>query len=322
MHYYQFHISDYRKDTQHLSLLEHAIYRALLDTYYLEESPLCADDAKLMRTHSIRSANEVEAYKNVISDFFESSDGFYRHSKCDEQLAKLYEKSEKARQSAKKRWEKKAKAMRTHSEGNANGMLPNNPITQYPIPNNPEKKKASPSVKPEVERLFEYWKVVMTKPKAKLTPKRAKAIGDRLKQGYSPDDISKAIEGCASSEYHQGKNDNSTVYNDIELICRSGEKIEAFTEYLNKPIFDNRSQGSSNGQRKSLSERTLDEASRLQALVESGHFDQPFVGENDAALPKQMDVDRGVCFDQDTSRSGSDESEFCLVVQQDGIFNT
>ena len=92
MHYYQFNIADYRKDTQHLSLLEHAIYRSLLDTYYLEESPLCKDDAKLMRTHSIRTSEEKEAFKNVISDFFTFEDDGYHHKKCDEELNKIDEK--------------------------------------------------------------------------------------------------------------------------------------------------------------------------------------------------------------------------------------
>lgn len=155
MHYYQFNIADYRKDTQHLSLLEHAIYRSLLDTYYLEESPLCKDDAKLMRTHSIRTSEEKEAFKNVISDFFALEDDGYHHKKCDEELSRIYEKSEKARLSAKKRWEKKANGMRTHSEGSANGMLPN---TQDPIPNTqePKKNKAKRFTPPTVQEVSEY----------------------------------------------------------------------------------------------------------------------------------------------------------------------
>lgn len=70
MHYYQFNIGDYRRRTGHLTPLEHGIYRILLDTYYLDEQPLCGDDAELMRTHSIRSPDEQQAYKNVIKDFF------------------------------------------------------------------------------------------------------------------------------------------------------------------------------------------------------------------------------------------------------------
>ena len=37
MHYYKFNIADYRKDTGHLSTIEHGIYRQLIDWYYLDE---------------------------------------------------------------------------------------------------------------------------------------------------------------------------------------------------------------------------------------------------------------------------------------------
>ncbi len=43
MNYYRHHIGDYRSNTSHLSLLEHGIYRQLLDTYYLSEGPITPD---------------------------------------------------------------------------------------------------------------------------------------------------------------------------------------------------------------------------------------------------------------------------------------
>ena len=118
MHYYQFNIADYRKDTNHLSLLEHGIYRNLLDSYYLNEKPLCGDDADLMRTHCVITQDEQNAFKNILKDFFKKTKKGYIHKKCDEQILKYNQKSIKARDSARARWD--AKAMRTHSEGNAN----------------------------------------------------------------------------------------------------------------------------------------------------------------------------------------------------------
>ena len=138
MHFYPFNVGNYRRETTHLSLLEHGIYRALIDTYYLTERPLCGDDATLMRLHCVRTDEEVSAFKNVICDFFELRDGQYHHADCDDLIAEYKAKSEKASQSAKKRWQKDANAMRTHSERNANGMLTNN---QEPITNNQSKKQ-------------------------------------------------------------------------------------------------------------------------------------------------------------------------------------
>lgn len=138
MHYYQHNIGDYRKDTGHLTLLEHGIYRQLLDTYYTEESPLTTDLNKLMRSHSVRNADEVQAFENVLNDFFKLTEKGYVHDRCDKELEKIYGKSESARASANARWANRnkdidANAMQTQSEGNANGMLPNNPIPNNPI---------------------------------------------------------------------------------------------------------------------------------------------------------------------------------------------
>lgn len=133
MHYYQFNIGDYRRDTIHLTLLEHGIYRQLIDSYYLNEKPLCADDAILMRSHSVRTEEEQIAFKNVLNDFFVKHEDGYFHKGCEKMLEKYKEKSEKAAKSANARWNKDANGMRTHSERNANGMLTNN---QKPITNN------------------------------------------------------------------------------------------------------------------------------------------------------------------------------------------
>ena len=140
MHYYKFNISDYRKDTSHLTLVEHGIYRMLIDTYYLNEKPLSDDIAKLMRSHSIRTEVEEVALKNVLDDFFSLKDNGYHHKGCDQRLTEIYAKSEKARDSAKARWKKDANAVRTQCEDDANSMLP---ITQDPLPTTqaPKQKK-------------------------------------------------------------------------------------------------------------------------------------------------------------------------------------
>src|SRR5690554_2605008 len=109
MHYYQFNIGDYRKDTGHLSLLEHGIYRMLLDTYYLNEGPLDLDKKTLMRTHCVRSADEVQAFENVLEDFFEETESGYFHKGCNKEISRIYEKSDKAREAAAKRWGEKGK---------------------------------------------------------------------------------------------------------------------------------------------------------------------------------------------------------------------
>jgi len=142
MHYYQHNIGDYRKDTSHLSLLEHGIYRQLLDSYYLDEIPLSNDLAKLMRSHSVRTAEEQQSLQNVLTDFFELTEFGYIHKRCEDGIAKFHGKSASARASAMARWSSKhkevdANAIPTQSEGNANHKpITNNhkPITKLHTP--------------------------------------------------------------------------------------------------------------------------------------------------------------------------------------------
>lgn len=80
-----------------------------------------------------------------------------------------------------------------------------------------------------VSRLFAYWQRRTGHTKARLTPERASRLLARLRQGYTEADIKAAIDGCASSEFHSGHNESGTVYDDIELICRSGSNVERFS---------------------------------------------------------------------------------------------
>jgi uncharacterized protein YdaU (DUF1376 family) len=132
LNYYQHHIGDYRRDTAHLTLLEHGIYRQILDQYYLDEHPICDNDAKLMRTLCARSAEEIQAVKNILADFFVLAESGYMHKRCDIEIEAFHGKSRNASESAKARWERvrnekaekscerNANALPTNSEGNAN----------------------------------------------------------------------------------------------------------------------------------------------------------------------------------------------------------
>lgn len=85
------------------------------------------------------------------------------------------------------------------------------------------------SVSSKVATVFEHWRAVMGKNGAtKLNAKRRRAIEARLREGYTVEDVRKAINGCRSSRFHMGNNKNQKPYNDIELICRDGAKLESF----------------------------------------------------------------------------------------------
>lgn len=76
MHYYKFHIGDYRRDTGHLSMLEHGIYRTLIDWHYLDEAPIPLETQSVMRRLRLGSGDE-QSLANVLADFFEKTDEGY-----------------------------------------------------------------------------------------------------------------------------------------------------------------------------------------------------------------------------------------------------
>lgn len=97
MHYYQFNIADYRKDTVHLTRIEHSIYRDLIDWYYLEETPIPKETQVVTRRLRLGCETETTALKNVLHDFFlQESDGFH-HKRIDFDIAEFRAQCEKNR---------------------------------------------------------------------------------------------------------------------------------------------------------------------------------------------------------------------------------
>lgn len=172
MIFYPFNIGDYRKDAGHLTALEHGIYRSLIDSYYVNEGPLSADDAFLMRTHCIRTKDEIRAFNQIVSEFFILDDGKYRHHGCDKVIDKILRKSDKARASAESRWQRdNANALRTDSECNANGMLPKD-ITERET--NTTQKPAVPAC--PVEQIIQLYRDTAKRlPSVRIVPDSVKA---------------------------------------------------------------------------------------------------------------------------------------------------
>jgi hypothetical protein len=88
----------------------------------------------------------------------------------------------------------------------------------------------------DAHRVFEEWRRVMGKTAAaKFTPEREKNVRARLKDGYTVDRLFKAIRGNKLSPHHQGQNETGTIYDDLELICRDGKRVEMFEAIADRP---------------------------------------------------------------------------------------
>lgn len=95
MHYYKFNIADYRKDTGHLSTIEHGIYRQLIDWYYLDEQPIPTETQVVMRRLRLGSDAEFSALQNVLQDFFKHTNKGYVHGRIEVDIKEYHGQAEK-----------------------------------------------------------------------------------------------------------------------------------------------------------------------------------------------------------------------------------
>jgi hypothetical protein len=74
-------------------------------------------------------------------------------------------------------------------------------------------------------RLFEHWRTAVDKPASKFTADRRAKVESRLRDGYTEQQIRQAIDGAARAAF---VNDAGKRFDDLELICRNGSKLEDF----------------------------------------------------------------------------------------------
>ena len=101
MHYYQFNIADYRKDTTHFSMLEHGAYRQLLDWLYLEQKPLPTETQVVMRRLSAKSESERLAVQTVLDEMFTLTENGYIQGRVMHEIANYEHKGDIARVNGK-----------------------------------------------------------------------------------------------------------------------------------------------------------------------------------------------------------------------------
>ena len=172
MHYYQFHIGDYRAATAHLSNDEDLAYRRLLDMYYDTETPIPLDIDWVSRR--LRLGQDV--VENVLKDMFRVSVDGWIHTRCDSEIQKYHSKADSARKANQIRWgsEKVLKS-------DADQILTNN---HKPITNNQE----------YIDRFDIFWKQYPRK------VARPNAIKSWLK--IKPDDV--VLKKMLDAINHQG----------------------------------------------------------------------------------------------------------------------
>ena len=132
MHYYQFHIGDYKSHTHHLSLMEDLAYRRLLDFYFLHEQPIKHRDI----ARQIGMREHEEDVMTVLNEFFISTADGFVSPRADKEIKQYKEFAEAGKRGAAKRWGTPPNG-EAISPPNATPIATNN---HKPITNNQEKK--------------------------------------------------------------------------------------------------------------------------------------------------------------------------------------
>jgi hypothetical protein len=71
-------------------------------------------------------------------------------------------------------------------------------------------------------QVFEHWSRA-TGGRSKFTPERRRRVDARLAEGYTPEQLCRAVDGCLGDDWH-AQNGRT----DLELICRSAVKVDDF----------------------------------------------------------------------------------------------
>lgn len=270
------YISDYEKDTKALSLEEDCIYRRALDYLWQNPAGLPRDTVRLSRCLRL-TEEESKRLKWVLEEYLEIIGDKYKSERVNKEYEKALQRAEIARENGKKGGRPLNKEK---PSGIPSGLAMANP-DHNPRPNpdhNPE-KSSSPSptqyntntssvvntymsscekidesksglkTNEKESEVFDYWKEKLEHPKSVLDKKRLIAIRARLKEGYTVERIKEAIDGIKNSPHNMGQNDRQTVFDDIELICRSGANVDRFADMkkgaqnVSKLKFDKRTEG-------------------------------------------------------------------------------
>jgi len=91
----QLYVSDYLADTAHLTAQQHGAYLLLLMNYWQKGKPLDNTNERLQYVARM-TGEEWEANKDILAEFFWIDGDTWSHTRIDNDLEKVREKSEKA----------------------------------------------------------------------------------------------------------------------------------------------------------------------------------------------------------------------------------
>jgi uncharacterized protein YdaU (DUF1376 family) len=157
-------------------LLEHGVYRQLLDTYYLNEKPIPDDIPEVSRRLSAKTDLDILAIQSVLKDFFVLTENGWIHPRCDQEIAWYHGKADRARKNGKLGGRPKKTKVVIFENPDVTQTKPDHKLTnnQEPITNNHKPIKKTPKPPTASPGGFaDFWKAY---PKKVAKPAALKAF--------------------------------------------------------------------------------------------------------------------------------------------------
>jgi uncharacterized protein YdaU (DUF1376 family) len=201
VNFYPHHIGDYLTATAHLSWLEDAAYRRLMDVYYSRESAIPLDVVQACRLVRAASKEERRAVDTVLREFFTETPEGWKHRRCDAEIVKATEAAERARLNGKKGGRPPASKPTTNPE-ETQPVISGNPEkskSQAPNPNPITNTSNTPKPPPAPPDGFaEFWQAY---PKKAAKPAAEKAFRAAKLNGHLPEVIADVMAKASSDDW-------------------------------------------------------------------------------------------------------------------------
>lgn len=193
MHFYKFHMGDYKSATAHLTNEEDLAYRRLLDMYYDTEKPIPLETDWVAR----RLRVGIEVVTAVLEDMFSKTESGYINERCDEEIAEYHRMADRARANGKAGGRpKKPSGIPVGTQSKPDGKLTTNhkPLTTNQL----KTERTSAPLCPEgvSEQVWKDYLAVRKAKRSPITDTALKAIDKEAeKAGWS---LEKALSECAA----------------------------------------------------------------------------------------------------------------------------
>jgi uncharacterized protein YdaU (DUF1376 family) len=182
MHYFQFHIGDYRSATSHLSNEEDLAYRRLLDMYYDTESCIPLDTEWVSR----RLRVDKQVVSVVLKDMFVETPNGWFHARCDAGIKDYHALVNRNRTNGKAGGRPRRNPDETQSVATGKVTINHKPITNKDIT----------SADADFEKFWEVW----PSSQRKVAKQKCLAIWKQKKLSQKTDQIIAHVKSLKSTK--------------------------------------------------------------------------------------------------------------------------